>query len=78
MCLVADLDHFPKDDTRLDVSRTCCVLCRWATGKQLRDRLLCSSICNVRLCVSFYHLFHTVSETRHLKSEVKNHCLKSK
>ena len=69
--LVNDLNHLPKDDARSEMSRRCCALCRWATGKQLRARLLCCSIYNVHLCLSCHHLFHAVGDTKVLKKEVE-------
>ena len=76
--LVNDINHLPKDDTRSEMSGRCCALCRWATGKQLRARLLCCFVCNVHLCVSCYHLFHDMGDAKVLKKEVEKRCQSNK
>jgi len=71
--LVTELNHIPKADDRDGVSTKCCALCRWATGKQLRARLMTCSICHVNLCVSCYHIFHTESIVKKMKKAVEKH-----
>ena len=74
---VADLNHLPNDITRLDMSRRCCALYRWATKNSL-GLVCCVVLFATFMCVSFYHLFHAVAETRNSKSELKKCCLKAK
>ena len=49
----------------------CCDLHRYATGRQIRQQLLRSSICNVFLCSSYFLLFHTERDPIKIKRKVK-------
>ena len=69
--LVKDLNHLPKPEKLADCKHKCCALHRYATGKQVRSRLICCSICNVYLCVSCYHIFHTTDAAKKIIKAVK-------
>lgn len=52
--------HLPSPALRAE-GRTCCALCRWATGKNYSAQLLRCENYNAHLCMWCYKSYHTVT-----------------